>query len=62
LKENNCGNCKFAFAIVDDELLCRRLPPTPVLQNDHVIAHFPRMFKSGWCGEYRARLRNVRKS
>jgi len=60
--ESNCGTCRFAFPMENGEYLCRRFPATPIVTEGHILAHFPRMHASGWCGEYKPRLQNASKS
>lgn len=64
-----CGNCNARLDAGPGEIWCRAQPPVPVFMgmaqnmisinpNEQaqpiVIAHFPRMQKSGWCRAWEA--------
>lgn len=61
LQQNvGCGTCLFYMA---GPRVCRRYPPVPLMvglkqnianiqQEPLVVAYFPAMSPTGWCGEY----------
>lgn len=60
--EEKCSNCLFYMA---SPKVCRRYPPRPMMvgvkqgivnvaqQEPLIMAYFPSMLPTGWCGEYR---------
>lgn len=62
LEEECCGNCQFYMA---SPKVCRRYPPKPIMvgvkqgisqisqQEPLILAYFPVMMPTGWCGEHR---------
>ena len=48
-----CQNCEYYLSQSDDQGLCRRNPPAPVLTDKGIISFFPPMMKEGWCGEHK---------
>lgn len=63
----SCGTCRFADPTVLPEvdhsgpaavLLCRRMPPTPVAEDDGegggVAPAWPIVHEGEWCGEWEA--------
>lgn len=68
MKDTNCANCRFSFPMEPGQYLCRRFPPAVVVhplpnsdQGAQVFGQFPVMHESGWCGEYKLRLRDANK-
>jgi hypothetical protein len=59
--EESCGNCRFYMA---SPKVCRRYPPKPMIigvekgissisaDKPVVMAYFPNMLPTGWCGEW----------
>ncbi len=61
-----CANCKFSAPYDQNQVICRRFPPTVVEtgidRDDKGVAinvwtwpQFPRMQNHGWCGEWEHR-------
>lgn len=48
-----CATCKFFMLQTEEQGLCRRFPPVPLIQpNDQTVSVFPPMLHEGWCGEH----------
>lgn len=68
LQEENCGTCRFYMA---SPHVCRRYPPTPLMigvkqgiaqisqQEPMILAFFPNMLATGWCGEYQQKPEQI---
>lgn len=55
--EANCQHCVYAATSdAPEQVYCRRVPPTPILNPaDNIVrSFFPQMMYFGWCGEFRA--------
>lgn len=49
-----CSTCKFFMQQTEEQGLCRRFPPVPLIHpNGPTISVFPPMLNEGYCGEHK---------
>ena len=47
-----CEMCQYSGHFDDNQVTCRRFPPTLQLNDNKLIPFIPTVYKSWWCGEF----------